>query len=72
MQIFFKMLILVALCVYLNLQIQGCILVIQSVRSDLHFVSYNAGTVNGCAWQKIGGIINLGSCYLVRIPLATF
>ncbi|KAL8056684.1 hypothetical protein ABFX02_04G135100 [Erythranthe guttata] len=29
-----------------------------------------SGTVRGCGWQKIGAIINLGSYYLVGLPVA--
>lgn len=29
-----------------------------------------SGTARGCGWQKIGAYINLGSYYLVGIPLA--
>ncbi|KAK6127690.1 hypothetical protein DH2020_038564 [Rehmannia glutinosa] len=29
-----------------------------------------SGTVRGCGWQKIGAFINLGSYYLVGIPVA--
>ncbi|KAI3463747.1 hypothetical protein Pfo_020410 [Paulownia fortunei] len=29
-----------------------------------------SGTVRGCGWQKIGALINLGSYYLVGIPVA--
>ncbi|KAH6822241.1 MATE efflux family protein [Perilla frutescens var. hirtella] len=29
-----------------------------------------SGTVRGCGWQKIGAFINLGSYYLVGIPLS--
>ncbi|KAK4414216.1 protein DETOXIFICATION 16 [Sesamum alatum] len=29
-----------------------------------------SGTVRGCGWQKIGAFINLGSYYLVGIPMA--
>lgn len=28
------------------------------------------GTVRGCGWQKIGAYVNLGSYYLVGIPIA--
>ncbi|RDY04641.1 Protein DETOXIFICATION 16, partial [Mucuna pruriens] len=29
-----------------------------------------SGTARGCGWQKIGALINLGSYYVVGIPLA--
>ncbi|KAA3459746.1 protein DETOXIFICATION 16-like isoform X2 [Gossypium australe] len=35
----------------------------------IHFVKH-LGIVRGCGWQKIGAYINLGSYYLVGIPLS--
>ena len=33
-------------------------------------LSFASGVARGCGWQKIGAYINLGSFYLVGLPLA--